>query len=137
MDQDTLEFLEFGVIAMIALSLLAALLLYLNRLLDRRAKARLVAKVALRQATRLALSESSAVPQLPPLPTYEEVLQVEHSEEGRFRQPPFFQLLSAQHLAEKIKFENELPSSRAGSRRETCALEIELPPPAYQKTVKY
>lgn len=131
MDQDTLEFLEFGVIAMIVLSLLAALLLYLNRLLDRRAKARLVAKVALRQATRAALSESSADPQLPPLPTYEEVLQVEQSEESRFRKPPLrLELLNAGQLLEKFTADQFV--DRNGSFSETVI--IEMPPPSYDQT---
>lgn len=137
MDQEAIEFLEFGVIAMIVLSLLAAFLLYLNRLLDRREKARLVAKAALRQATRAALSESSADPQLSPLPTYEEVLQVELSEEDRFKRPfPLrFELLSAAQLLEKST--REVPfvgknGSRAASLSETVA--IEMPPPSYDQT---
>src|SRR5699024_9273124 len=69
------------------LSVIGIILLYLNRKLDQRAKARLEAKAVQRLAARLALIETATLPVLPPLPTYDEVIQLESDDDCRYRRP--------------------------------------------------
>lgn len=87
MNSDALEFLIYSATAMAILTLIAAGLFYLNGRLERRHKKRHTVKLLNQYAVQVALSESSAYPQLQPLPSYEEVLQMESVEEMRFKRP--------------------------------------------------
>lgn len=87
MNSDALEFLLYSATAMAILTLLAVGLFYLNGRLERRQKKRHTVKLQNQYAVQVALSESSVYPQLQPLPSYEEVLQMECLEEMRFKRP--------------------------------------------------
>jgi len=82
-----LDYLGYAAIGFLVLSLIACLLLYLNTMLERSAQLKREIKTALRIAEGLAMTESSAAPYLPPLPTYDEVIQVEQDDCNRFKQP--------------------------------------------------
>jgi len=111
MDQNAVEFLTYGGVALCGLSLIAAFLYYINRKLEHRSQTRMAVKASNRIAYRTALNESSTVPQLPPLPTYDEVILVDECEEMRYKKPCE---LNAATLEFMVK--------------------LEMPPPAYQST---
>ena len=73
--EQTLEYIIYATVAMLILSLIAIMLIYLNRLLERRSQAKRSNKLAQIHTIEIAIIESSAMPVLLPLPTYDQIAQ--------------------------------------------------------------
>lgn len=119
MNTDAIEYLLYSATAVVLLALIARGLFYLNGRLERRHRKRQTVKQLNHLALQLALLESAAYPQLQPLPSYEEVHQMEGRKEMRFMRP----------------FELKAEQPEKWHRSESQITVREMPPPSYFQIV--
>lgn len=115
MNTDASEYLLYSATAVLLLALIARGLFYLNGRLEGRHRKRQTVKQQNHLALQLVLLESAAYPQLQPLPSYEEVTQLEGRQEMRFKRPS------------EVKAEQP----ERWHPRESQSTVMEMPPPAY------